>query len=127
MKLVLGLLLVGIVSGCSSAGGLQSENFGSTIEIQDKSYNEVWKASVRAMSNNLTIIESDKTTGTIKSEASAGMTTWGEIVGLFIQPTTPDAKKYTLKVISKKRLKTQITGQNWEPSVLANVKAELDI
>jgi hypothetical protein len=77
------------------------------------------------MSNNLTIVESEKTTGNIKSEARAGMTTWGEVVGLFIRPPTANAETYTIEVQSLKRMQPQITGQNWEPSVIANIKAEL--
>jgi len=93
--------------------------------VRGKSYDEIWKASVRAMSNGLIIVESDKASGVIKSEARAGMATWGEVIGLFIQPPHADAVTYEVEVVSKKRMQTQITGQNWEPSIIASVKAEL--
>ncbi len=125
MRALLISLLVFALSGCATVDGLTPGNGGSTFEVHGKSYDEVWKASVRAMSNGLTIVESDKTSGAIKSEARAGMTTWGEVVGLFVQPAGAGAAMYTVEVVSKKRMQTQITGQNWEPSVIANVKAEL--
>lgn len=113
MKSILILMFVGLISGCATIGSLQPGSGGSTFEVQGKSYDEIWKASVRAMSSNLTIVESDKASGTIKSEARAGMATWGEVVGLFIRPTSAGADKYTIEVLSMKRMQTQITGQNW--------------
>jgi hypothetical protein len=127
MKTILSLLLLSLISACATVGSLQPGSGGSTFEVRGKTYEEIWKASVHAMSSNLTIVESDKVSGTIKSEARAGMATWGEVVGLFIRPTTPTADTYTVEVLSKKRMQTQITGQNWEPSVIANTKAELGI
>ncbi len=127
MKAIMAFLLVGLLSGCATVGTLQPGSGGSTFEVRGKAYDEIWKASVRAMTANLTIVESDNASGTIKSEARTGMTTWGEVVGLFIRPTSAEADRYTVEVQSLKRLRTQITGQNWEPSVIANIKAELGI
>ena len=95
--------------------------------MHGKSYDEIWKASVRAMTSNLTIVESDKASGNIKSEARAGIATWGEVVGLFVRPLPANPGSYTVEVKSLKRSRGQITGQNWEPSVVANIKAELGI
>jgi hypothetical protein len=53
------------------------------------------------------------------------MTTWGEVVGVFITPTAPTADAYTVEVQSLKRSRVQITGQDWEPSIIAGIKAEL--
>jgi len=116
-----------LLAGCATVGGLAPGSGGSTFEVHGRSYDDVWKASVRAMSNGLTIVESDKASGVIKAEARAGMATWGEVVGLFVQPPNAGSSVYTVEVISKKRMQTQITGQNWEPSVIANVKAELGL
>ena len=127
MRVLMALLMVGIITGSVTIGSLQPGSGGSTFEVHGKTYDEIWKASVRAMSNNLTIIESDRASGTIKSEARAGMATWGEVVGLFIRPTSAETDKYTVEVQSTKRMRAQVTGQNWEPSVIANIKAELGI
>jgi hypothetical protein len=55
------------------------------------------------------------------------MATWGEVVGLFIRPLATGSGAYRIEVKSIKRARGQITGQNWEPSVVANIKAELGI
>lgn len=127
MKKLISVLLFGLCAGCATVGTLQPGSGGSTFEVTGKRYDEVWKASVRGMSTNLTIVESDRASGTIKSEARAGMTTWGEVVGLFIRPTTADAGRYTLEVQSLKRSRLQITGQDHEPAVIAVIKAELGL
>jgi hypothetical protein len=118
-----GMLVV--MSGCATVDSVQPGT-GTKVEVRGKTYDEVWRASVRAMSNNLTIVDSNKPSGTIRSEARAGIATWGEVVGLFIRPATAGAPTYTVEVSSMKRLVGQFTGQDWSPGVIANVRAELD-
>jgi len=125
MKHLVVMLVICLCSGCATVSSLQPGAGGSTLEVRGKSFDEIWTASVRGMSNNLTIVENDKVTGTIKSEARAGMTTWGEVVGLFIRPTVPIADRYIVEVQSLKRSRMQITGQDHEPAVIAIIKAEL--
>jgi hypothetical protein len=121
------ILLFCLVSACVTVGSVQPASGESTFEVRGKSYEEVWKASVRAMSNNLIIVENDKDSGSIKSKAPVSLTSWGEIVRLVIEPTTATADVYTVEVVSKKRIPGQISGQNWEPSVIVNIEAELGI
>lgn len=119
-------LLASSITACSTIDGLQPTDEGITVEVENKPYVEVWKSSVNAMSTNLAIVEMDKSTGVIKSEAPAGMATWGEVVGLFITPTTKFADSYKVRVVSKTRSTYQLTGQNWAPSVAARIQADLD-
>jgi hypothetical protein len=116
-----------VVSACSTLDGIEPSDKGITIDAKNKSYDEVWKSSVSAMSTNLAIVDIDKAQGVIKSEAPAGMGTWGEVVGLFITPTSKAERSYSIHVVSKKRSTFQITGQNWAPSVAARIKADLDV
>lgn len=123
---VLGLgLLVSSISACSTIGGLESSDGGITLEVTNKPYAEVWKSSVSAMSTNLAIVEINKSAGVIKSEAPAGLATWGEVVGLFITPPGRVSDSYKIHIVSKKRSKLQITGQDWAPSVAARLQADL--
>lgn len=125
MKNLVAALLLCLSAGCATIGSLQPGSGGSTFDVVGKNYDEIWRASVRGMSSNLTIVESDKATGTIKSEARVGMATWGEVVGLFIRPVNANADRYTVEVQSLKRSRLQITGQDHEPAVIAIIKAEL--
>lgn len=120
-------ILASGVTACSTIDGLESTDKGITLEVTQKPYAEVWKSSVKAMSTNLAIVEMDKSAGVIKSEAPAGMATWGEVVGLFITPVTKVSDSYTIHIVSKTRSTYQLTGQNWAPSVAARIQSDLDI
>ncbi|MHC8346607.1 hypothetical protein [Pseudomonas sp. RT6P73] len=113
------------VTACSTINGLDSSDKGISFEVSNKPYSEIWKSSVNAMSTNLTIVEVDERKGVIKSEARPGLATWGEVVGVFIKPTTPSGERYLIRVISKTRSSFQITGQDWAPSVAARIQADL--
>jgi hypothetical protein len=114
------------ISACSTVDGLEPSDTGITIDVSNKSYNEVWKSSISAMSTNLAIVEMNKKAGVIKSEAPAGMATWGEVVGLFVTPVVPSADSYSIRIVSKKRSTYQITGQNWAPTIAARIQADLE-
>jgi hypothetical protein len=114
-----------ILSACATTGSLAPGN-GSVLKVSGRNYDEVWRASMHAMGKNLIIVETDQSAGTIRAKSPVGATTWGEVVGLFIWPVTPSADSYTVEVLSRKRLLTQITGRNWEPSVMADLRVWLD-
>lgn len=114
------------ISGCATIDTVQPGTGGSTFEVRGKSYDEIWKAVVRTASRSLTIVESNKETGTLKAEKGVGMATWGEVVGIFVHPTNSGAPVYTVEVQSLKRSRVQITGQDWTSTMISGVKAELD-
>ncbi len=114
------------ISGCATVDTLQPGTGGSSFEIRGKTYDEIWKAVVRTTSRSLTVVESNKETGTLKAEKGVGMATWGEVVGVFVHPTNNGAKVYTIEVQSLKRSRVQLTGQDWTSTIIAGVKAELD-
>ena len=115
--------LVGL-SGCNTVDSVQPGK-GVTFTVTAKSYDQVWKASVAVMSRQLTIVEDDRSRGFIRAESKAGMMTYGEVVGVFINPTTPSAGAYSIEVVSLKRSAVQITGQDWTRTVITGIKAEL--
>lgn len=126
MRAVFGFFLILSLFGCSTIDTLQPGTGGSTFEVTKKSYDDVWRAAVRTASRSLTIIESNKETGTIRAEKGAGMATWGEVVGIFIQPAQSGAPLYTVEVQSLKRSKLQMTGQDWTMTIKSGILAELE-
>jgi hypothetical protein len=119
------LFLAMFISGCATVDTLQPGTGGSTFEIRGKSYDEIWKAVVITASRSLTIVESNKETGTVRAEKGAGMATLGEVVGIFVRPTANGAPVYTVEVQSLKRSRLQITGQDWTTTMISGIKAEL--
>jgi hypothetical protein len=115
-----------VVTGCATIGSLQPGTGGSTFEVRGKSYDEIWQAVVRTASRSLTIVESNKEAGILKAEKGAGMATSGEVVGIFVRPTTNGASVYVVELQSLKRSRLQITGQDWTTTMIAGIKAELE-
>lgn len=123
--LVLAVTLL-LLSACSTVDSLGKGRGGSTFEVKAKSYDEVWKAAVRTASRSLTIVESNKEDGVLKAEKGAGLSTWGEVVGIFITPTKNGSTTYTVEIQSLKRASGQITGQDWTMTVKSGILAELE-
>lgn len=125
MRWITCLLVTMFISGCATIDTPQPGSGGSTFEIRGKSYDEIWKAVVTTASRSLTIVESNKETGTLRAEKGVGMTTWGEVVGVFVRPTSNGAPVYTVEVQSLKRSRLQVTGQDWTTTMISGIKAEL--
>ena len=121
----LGLLTAFLLSGCVSTDSLQPGDIGgATLSIRGRSYEQIWKAATQAMSTDMKIVESHKPSGVIKSRV--GSTPTGKVVAIFIQPTTP-ASEYTVRIVSKKPLQTDFVDRDWEPSVVEDLKAALNL
>lgn len=118
------LLLLLSLTGCNTIDSVNPGK-GVSFRVSGKSYDQVWKASVAVMSRQLTLVEDSKAHGVIRAEARAGMTTWGEVVGVFITPAGPSATGHNVEVVSLKRSAMQITGQDWTRTVITGIKAEL--
>jgi hypothetical protein len=120
------LALIAFAAGCATTDTLEPGS-GTTFEVRGRTYDQIWKAAVATASRQLTIVEQNRDTGTIKAESRVGLTTWGEVVGVFIRPAKPGAKLYTVEVQSQKRAKVQFTGQDWTQTMVSGIKSELGI
>jgi hypothetical protein len=126
MARLLSWFIIGLfVTGCATIDSVAPGTGGSTFEVRGKTFDEIWKAVVVTASRSLTIVESNKETGSLRAEKGAGLATWGEVVGVFVRPTTNGAPVYTVEVQSLKRSRMQITGQDWTSTMIAGIKAEL--
>lgn len=126
IRLIMVLLFSITLTSCATIDTLQSGTGGSSFEVRGKTYEQIWKAAVTVASRSLTLVESDKTAGVIKAEKSADIATWGEVVGIFIRPTSNKAPVYTVEVQSLKRSRLQITGQDWTTTMITGIKTELE-
>jgi hypothetical protein len=115
-----------MTGACATIDSLEPGT-GTDLTVKDRSYQEVWNAAIIAASSGLAIVEKDQNKGLIKAEAKVGLTTWGEVVGIFISPQAENSPEYSVEVQSLKRSKLQITGQDWELTIIERMKAELKI
>ena len=130
MKSVCVVLLVAALSGCAvmtvsedelRSGSADAVSFQTTGR---PTYDQVWHAALKAMGTGMTVVESHKPSGTIKSRGGSAPT--GKVVAFFITPTTPNAPTYRIETVSKKPMGLgQPERRNWEPSVVEDFKAAL--
>lgn len=114
-------------TGCATIDSPQPGRGGSSFEVRGKSYDDIWRAVTATASRSLTVVENNKDSGTLRAERGAGLTTWGEVVGIFVRPARNGAPLYTVEVQSLKRSTVQITGQDWTQTMISGIKAELGI
>ena len=114
-----------LAAGCATTESLKPGTGGTNFTVSDKAYGEIWKAAVTVTSRQLTIVSAERDKGIIKAEKAAGVASWGEVVGVYILPPDEKAKSFTVEVQSLKRSKGQVTGQDWEPTIVTGIKAEL--
>jgi len=98
---------------------------GSKFAVYRRSYDEIWNAAVSVAGQRLTLVEADQRTGIIKAEALDS--TFGETLGIFINPPREGEKRYVVEVLSLLKNRPQIPGQDAEPQVSDAIKAKLDI
>lgn len=124
MKLIYSLLLLTFLSGCATIDSVKP-GAGPYFNVQGTSYSKVWTVSNSVLARQFNIVSTSRGEGSIKAEKAAGMTSWGEVVGVFITPAKEGAAEYKIEAVSLKRSTLQITGQNWENTILEGIKAEL--
>jgi hypothetical protein len=120
------LLVVMQLTGCTGIDNVRpATGEGSKFAVYRRSYDEVWDAAVSVAGQRLTLVETDKRTGTIKAEALDG--TFGELLGIFISPPRDGEKRYVVEVLSLLKNRPQIPGKDAEPQVISEIKTKLAI
>lgn len=125
MIIIIGMVLsISLLSGCATIGSLQPRE-GAFFQVNDRTYEQVWESAIKVASRSWNIVETNKQGGIIKAERTTGITSGGEVVGIYISPPTQDSKTFTVEVVIKKQGQIQVTGHNWEKTIVEGMKAEL--
>jgi hypothetical protein len=95
---------------------------GKKEVVQGHTYDQVWGASYQVAATHLVVKEHDKAAGTILAEEPVSVWSYGAWVGIYITPPTPGARAYTVEVVSRKRLASDIGVEDWETEVLSGVE-----
>jgi len=114
------------LTGCTGIDSVRPDTGeGSKFTVYRRSYDEIWNAAISVAGQRLTLVETDKRTGMVKAEALDS--TFGETLGIFINPPRDGEKKYVVEVLSLLKNRPQIPGQDAEPQVIDDIKTKLDI
>lgn len=110
------------LAGCTtSTDDLQpGQGRGKQFHVSGKTYDQVWRAALGAMANDMTIVEQDKPSGVIKSRVDTG-----KVVAIFIAPTTPRAEQYSIVLMSKKPMESRYIDRDFEPTVAEDLVRRL--
>jgi hypothetical protein len=95
---------------------------GASFKVRgDGGYDRVWAAAMAAMSKDMTILESHKPSGSIKSRQGAG-----KVVGFWITPTLPNAPEYRIETSMRKAIGVNsLNDGGWDSAVVDNFMAAL--
>jgi len=125
-SLIIFLIAVLQLAGCTGIDSVRPDTGeGSKFAVYRRSYDEIWNAALSVAGQRLTLVETDKHTGIIKAEALDS--TFGETLGIFINPPREGEKRYIVEVLSLLKNRPQVPGQDAEPQVIDALKAKLDI
>jgi hypothetical protein len=115
-----------LLAGCTGIETVRPDTGdGSKFAVYRRSYDEIWDAAVSIAGQHLTLVEADKSTGTIKAEDLDG--TFGEMLGIFVSPPHDGEKRYIVEVLSLLKNRPQIPGKDAEPQIIAEIKNKLAI
>jgi hypothetical protein len=124
-KLILAICAL-MLASCASVDSVKPDNTATTISVKGKNYDKVWSTAQNVMGNNqLSIVSADKANGVIKAENGWSFSSYGEIVGVFISPTTPNASQYVIQIKSVKKYSLNWFAKNWEPGIAQDMQQQL--
>ena len=100
---------------------------GRKATITGKSYDQIWDSAHKVADEHLQIHEQDKARGVIVGERA--MSAWSYVawVGTYITPPTPGAPAYTVEVVRRKNMTTNVGEPDWEYKMLRDIYRELGL
>ena len=94
----------------------------ATLNLKGLTFGAVWDATVTALSRTLVVVSSDRSAGTLKAEAMAGMVPIGEVFEISVNPT---AGGIDVRVVNVRRSRIQVVSL--VPRIVDSIKSELGI
>jgi len=115
-----------MVAACASSSSLRSSD-GRSFQVQDRSYSQVWNAAILTVASVGAIESENRRYGEVRGHRGASAFSWGDAVAVFIDPPSETAGNFTVTVVSEHILQVQISGQDFESTMIATMKAHLDL
>lgn len=121
------MVLAAVTASCATVGGLSnSEGDGETSYYREDP-EVLLDAGVIALADlGLRIEKYDSESRYVLASKGASMGSYGEVVGVFVRQTAQDETVCSVRVVSRKRLATNVFAKNWEDDVFRRLEAQLD-
>ena len=114
------------LAACQSMSSVKPGD-GRKTTITGKSYDQIWDATHKVAVEHFQIHEQDKARGVIIGERDMSAWSYGAWVGAFITPPTQGAPTYTVEVVRRKKMTTNVGEQDWEYKMLRDIYRELGL
>lgn len=124
--LIVSVFCIGALVGCQTMSDVKPGD-GRKTTITGKSYDQIWEAAYKVTHEHLEIHKQDKTQGVIVGERPMSAWSYGAWVGTYITPPTPGASAYTVEVVRRKKMTTNVGEQDWEYKMLRDIYRELGL
>jgi hypothetical protein len=121
------VVCLGLIAGCATATRVEPGS-GSQLEIQGRTYDEVWRAAVKVVGHRLLIgAGTSKERGEIQAVGGGGRFLPDQVVGVFIRPAGTPSDRYAVEVVSGKRKANPLPAKSWEQTIIDDLKTELKL
>ena len=114
------------VAACASSSSLRHSD-GRSFRVQSRSYSQVWNAAILTVASVGAIESQSRRYGEVRGHRGASAWSWGEAIAVFIDPPSNAARDFTVTVVSEHIMQTQLSGQDFESTMIATMKAHLDL
>jgi hypothetical protein len=114
-------LVMLVFAGCQSLSDVKPGD-GKKLTIEQRSYDEIWRAALRVTQEHFEIREQDRSRGTILAERTRTFMEAPSWIGVYITPSVSGASSYTVEVVRRKWMTTNVNVQDWERKVLRDLE-----
>ena len=115
-----------VLAGCQSLADVKPGD-GRKATISGKTYDQIWEAAYKVADEHFEIREQDKARGVIVGERTVSAWSWGAWVGTYITPPAAGAPAYTVEVVRRKKMTTNLGEQDWEYKLLRDIYRHLGL
>jgi uncharacterized lipoprotein len=114
-------LVMLVLAACQSLSDVKPGD-GKRLTIERRSYDDIWQAALRVAQEHFEIREQDRSRGIILVERTRTFMEAPSWIGVFISPPASGANTYTVEVVRRKWMTTNVNVQNWETKVLRDLE-----
>ena len=114
------LVMLSLVA-CQSLSDVKPGD-GMKLTIDGRSYVDIWNAALLVADEHFEIREQDQARGVILAERTRTFMEAPSWIGIFITPTASAVGRYTVEVVRRKWMTTNLNVQDWERKVLRDLE-----
>jgi hypothetical protein len=122
------IALLVLTTSCATVDGLRDSKGTGETSYYRADRETLLDASVIALRDlGLSIEDVREDEGYVLASQGAGVTSYGEVVGVFVRDLSQDTTVRAVEVVSRKRLATNVFAKSWKDDVFGNLEGQLPV